>query len=259
MANEKRYYWLKFREDFFDSKRIKKLRRVAGGDTFTIIYLKMQLKALRSDGYLYYDGLEDTFAEELALDIDEDADNVRMTINYLLNTGLLESSDEATFRLPWVAENTGSETASTQRVREFRKRQKALHENADETQMKQICNADETETKRTGNVEIEIEKDIEIDKEKEIHKEKEKPTKHRYGAFNHVLLTDAEVEKLINDFGFDRYTEAVNFFDEYIEEKGYKSKSHYLAMRRWVFTAVEERNSRKKPAQNLNWLDEMGD
>ena len=41
MANEKRYYWLKFREDFFESKRIKRLRRMAGGDTYLIIYLKM--------------------------------------------------------------------------------------------------------------------------------------------------------------------------------------------------------------------------
>ena len=41
---EKRYYWLKFRDDFFDSKRIKKLRKMAGGDTYTIIYLKMMLK-----------------------------------------------------------------------------------------------------------------------------------------------------------------------------------------------------------------------
>ena len=47
---EKRYYWLRFKDDFFDSKRIKKLRKMAGGDTYVIIYLKMQLKALRTDG-----------------------------------------------------------------------------------------------------------------------------------------------------------------------------------------------------------------
>ena len=48
MAEAKRYYWLKFRDDFFDSKRIKKLRKMAGGDTYVIIYLKMQLKAATS-------------------------------------------------------------------------------------------------------------------------------------------------------------------------------------------------------------------
>jgi hypothetical protein len=37
---DKRYYWLKLQDGFFDSKRIKKLRKLAGGDTYTIIYLK---------------------------------------------------------------------------------------------------------------------------------------------------------------------------------------------------------------------------
>ena len=54
---ENRYYWLKLQEDFFDSKRIKKLRRIAGGDTYTIIYLKMQLMAMKRDGILEYTGL----------------------------------------------------------------------------------------------------------------------------------------------------------------------------------------------------------
>ena len=61
---EKRYYWLKLFEDFFTSKRIKKLRNLAGGDTYTIIYLKMQLKALKDEGYLYFDGVMNDFAEE---------------------------------------------------------------------------------------------------------------------------------------------------------------------------------------------------
>ena len=65
----KRYYWLKFRSDFFDSKRIKKLRNMAGGDTYCIIYLKMQLKALKTGGVLEYTGIEEQFADELALEM----------------------------------------------------------------------------------------------------------------------------------------------------------------------------------------------
>lgn len=120
----KRYYWLKLKEDFFDSKRIKKLRRLAGGDTFTIIYLKMQLKAMKSDGYLQFDGLEKTFAEELALDIDEEPENVQVTLSYLISCGLIETSDDLTFFLPFSVENTGSEGSSTKRVREYRAREK---------------------------------------------------------------------------------------------------------------------------------------
>lgn len=45
----KRYYWLKLPDDFFRQKPIKKLRRIAGGDTYTIIYLKMLLVSLKNE------------------------------------------------------------------------------------------------------------------------------------------------------------------------------------------------------------------
>ena len=48
----KRYFWLKLKEDFFRQKEIKKLRKIAGGDTFTIIYLKLQLLSLQDNGKL---------------------------------------------------------------------------------------------------------------------------------------------------------------------------------------------------------------
>ena len=153
----KRYYWLKLQDGFFTSKRIKKLRKLAGGDTFTIIYLKMQLLAMKTDGFLKWTGLEDDFASELALDLDEDPENVKVTLAYLISCGLVETSDNISFYLPWAVENTGSETASTQRVREFRARQ-ALQ-----------CNTDETPMKREGNVEkeIEIEKELDLEIEKD--------------------------------------------------------------------------------------------
>lgn len=152
MAEIKRYYWLKLQDDFFSSKRIKKLRKLAGGDTYTIIYLKMQLKSLKTDGCLEYTGIEDTFAKELALDIDEDEDNVAVTINYLLSVGLLEAKDDV-YSMPYVALCTGSETAVAERVRNHRAKQKTLQ-----------CNTDVTQVKQLGNVEKEIEKEIEIEK-----------------------------------------------------------------------------------------------
>lgn len=158
MAEEKRYFWLRLYDDFFGSFRIKKLRKMAGGDTYVIIYLKMQLKAMKTDGVLQYRGLGTDFVDELAIDIDEQPDDVRVTLMYLLSCGLAETNDQKTFFFPFSVANTGSETSSTQRVREFRARQKALQCNADVTPMKRIC-----------NVEIEKEKNIELytDTEKE--------------------------------------------------------------------------------------------
>ena len=155
----KRYYWLKLKDDFFTDKRIKKLRRIAGGDTYTIIYLKMMMKCMNNDGILEYDGIEDSFADELALDLDEDADNVQITVNFLMQAGLLEEMGENHFLMTEVPELIGSETANAQRVRDFRNKQKALQCNADVTEVKQLCN---------------VEKEIEKEKEKDIEKREEK-------------------------------------------------------------------------------------
>lgn len=154
-VNGKRYYWLKLQDDFFTSKRIKKLRKIAGGDTYTIIYLKMQLLAMKNNGILEFSGLESTFAEELALDLDEEPDNVQMTVNYLLTTGLMETSDNIRFFVPYAVENTGSEGSSAARVRKHRA-EKALHCNTQVTPMKQICNGEK-------EIEKEIEKELDID------------------------------------------------------------------------------------------------
>ena len=121
----KRYYWLKMPEDFFASKRIKRLRMMAGGDTYTIIYLKLQLKALKEDGYLYFDNVMGDFVEELALDIDEKPDDVKVTVNYLLSVGLMESSDDGdSLSLPYLRELIGSESVSAQRMRKLRETRK---------------------------------------------------------------------------------------------------------------------------------------
>ena len=146
-ATQKRYYWLKLQDGFFNSKRIKKLRRLAGGDTYTIIYLKMQLLAMKTDGILRWTGLENDFASELALDLDEDAENVAVTMQYLLAHGLAETDDNTAFFFPYAVENTGSETSAAKRMRDMRERNNV------------------TPALRSCYGEIEKEIDIEIEKE----------------------------------------------------------------------------------------------
>ena len=159
MAEERRYFWLKFKEDFFRSKRIKKLRREPGGDTYLIIYLKMQLLSLRNGGKLTYSQLEDSFAEELALDLDEKLEDVQFTISYLSKCGLLETEDNITYFMPFVLENLGSETAAAQRSREYRAKKEVLQCNNNATTLQQHC----TKNEQKPNVDIDI--DIELDKD----------------------------------------------------------------------------------------------
>lgn len=187
MAEIKRYFWLKLHHDFFDSKRIKKLRRLAGGDTYTIIYLKMQLKALKTDGILPFTGIEDSIAKEIALDIDEDEENVAVTISYLQSVGLIEEVEDGV-QLPYVLENTGSETASAQRVRNYRSNIKALQ-----------CNTNVTGVKQIGNVEKEIEKDkeLEIDKSKRTRTFKQ-PTLEELKEFIQENNLEVDAERWLN-------------------------------------------------------------
>ena len=77
---EKRYYWLKLEESYFDNPKIKKLRKIAGGDTYTIIYLKLQLLSISNKGIITFEGIENTFEEELALKLDEDVEDIRIGI-----------------------------------------------------------------------------------------------------------------------------------------------------------------------------------
>jgi len=171
MGNGKRYYWLKLHDDFFNSKRIKKMRRMAGGDTYTIIYLKLQLMAMKKDGVLTFSGLEPTFAEELALDLDEEVDDVRMTLGYLVSCGLAESNGEASLFFPYAVENVGSEGASAARVRAFRERQtvealpEALH-----------CNNSVTERREREEIE-------KRDRDREREEKTRTPARDPFSAF----------------------------------------------------------------------------
>ena len=144
----KRYYWLKLKNDFFRGKHIKMLRKIAGGDTYTIIYLKMMLLSLENDGYINYDHISETPEEEVALVIDEEPDNVKVGINLLIKFGAIEVVEDD-YYLPEVLENTGSETSSAGRMR--RSRSALVYD-------------------KTSHCDIEKEKE----KEKDIEKEKEK-------------------------------------------------------------------------------------
>lgn len=154
----KRYYWLKLSDDFFKSKPVKKLRRIAGGDTYTVIYLKMLLVALKQDGKIYYEGVEDTFADELALDLDEDAENVKVTIAFLKAQNLLVDGDvENEYILPECAAMTGTESDSAERMRRMRER-KALKCNDDLPQCyAQASQCDDDVTGSYENVTLEKE------------------------------------------------------------------------------------------------------
>ena len=86
--------------------------------------------------------------------------------------------------------------------------------------------------------------DTDSDKENKNTKNIKNPKKE-YGEYKKVKLTDEEFKKLVNDFGSAKTEEAINFLDGYIVDKNYKSKEHYIAIRRWVIDAVNEQTARR--------------
>ena len=82
-----------------------------------------------------------------------------------------------------------------------------------------------------------------------------KASKHKHGQFKNVLLKDEELQALQRDF--TNWEELIEFLSEYIEMKGYKAKSHYLCIRKWVVEAVKERKPKQATrATNLYQMSE---
>lgn len=89
------------------------------------------------------------------------------------------------------------------------------------------------------------EKDINVEKESPTDKSSSPAPKHKYGQYKNVLLTEKEYNTLI---GMTDGKEAIEFFGEYRAYKGYKAKSDYLAIRKWVFNALKEQRTKNGKA-----------
>lgn len=231
----KRYFWLKVQKDFAKDRRVKKLKNIPGGLNFAFIYLEIILSTIETEGIFIYQGVEDTVAKEIALEIDEDPDNVQITISYLLSVGLMVDLGDGKFLMPYVTENLGSESASAKRVRDFRERKKALQCNTDVTEVKREalhCNTDVTEVKRDCNVEKRREekeniyRDIKSDKPTLSLEDNTDSTNKRQRA----PFTKPTVEQI----------------DEYIKAKGYPIDAqeffNYYEDRDWFCGKIKMRN-----------------
>lgn len=102
---------------------------------------------------------------------------------------------------------------------------------------------------RLGKDRLELGKDsIELDNNIPASEEKSstasaKASKHKYGEYKNVLLKDEELQKLKDKY--ENWEELIKYLDEYIEMKGYKAKSHYLCIGKWVVDAVNKENLKK--------------
>lgn len=129
-----RYYWLKLSSDFFygeESKPyINRLRTECQslGDTYIVIFIKLMLLSLNTEGILEYKGIFPSFEEELADALNEDSHNVKNTLAFFIKTPFLEEiiseDNRHSLFIPYVVKNTGSKTDSALRMEKAREKAK---------------------------------------------------------------------------------------------------------------------------------------
>ena len=138
MSPEKRYYWLKLKQDFFDNDAIKIIESMENGKDYVILLLKMKLRALKSDGYLRVTSMLPYDVTMLANVTGTNIDVVRVAIPIFEKCGLIEKMDDGAIYMTCMEELIGSESAVAQRVRQHREKVKELEDKSGDVTLKQI-------------------------------------------------------------------------------------------------------------------------
>ncbi|MGF2004132.1 phage replisome organizer N-terminal domain-containing protein [Lactococcus lactis] len=208
---DKRYYWFKMEQSFFEQKEIKYLRRLPGGDTYTIIYLKLILKSLENDGKIYYENIGDDYSQEWALEIEEDEKAVSFLVAFLINKGLMIDCGFDEFEITKTKSLVGSETASAERKRRQREREREL------LQFNDVTDSQKSVTlSQVGHIESEIEIEKEIDKEVEASTATSTNSDFQnlielyqanFGIVKPILYDDLKAD--LKDYGLELIIEAV--------------------------------------------------
>ena len=147
----KKYYWLKLKRDFFKRHDIRIVEEMPNGKDYLLFYLKMLLESIDHEGELRFSDTIPYNEQMLSVITNTNIDIVRSAMKMFSELGMIEVFDDHTIYMAEVQKMVGSETASAERVRRFREKQKALP-----------CNA----TVTNSNTEIESEKESEIEKER---------------------------------------------------------------------------------------------
>ena len=180
---EKRYFWLKLKEDFFADETMRYIEEQENGYKYSNIYLKLLLKSIDGQGVLIrkigtrlipYD------VAAIAKMTGHDQDTVRVAMKLLEELGMIERLESGALYMSQLQEMVGSESASAGRMRALRDRQKEeipapepSHCDADVTQLSNTTvtlpsQAPSHSDSRYRDIDI----DIDIDKEKKKRKKK---------------------------------------------------------------------------------------
>ena len=254
MADNKRFFWLKLKEDFFEDETIEWLEEQPNGKEYVLFYLKMCLKSLKHDGMLYrevgtriipYD------VNKLAEITKTSVDTVMVATKVLTDIGLVQQMDDETLYMSQVMSMVGSAIDSPAANKKRRQRAKGQLGDTLSPQIESKCPTEYRD------------KSIELDSiGDKSPKTSAKTTKKR--TFKPPTL--AEVNDYIMEKGIHNVS-AKDFVDYYEagdwhDAKGNKVKSWKQKLLTW---ARHENGNAKTHTSNesrldeaLSMLDEMG-
>lgn len=180
----KRYYWLKLKNDFFEGDEINWLEEQENGAVYILFYLKLCLRSLRSDGVL----MRRVGKMEIPYDTKKLAEitgtplpAAETAMALLTSAGLVEVQENGALFMPQMEDMTGSETERAAIMRKYRtpKTEKENHsEDSDREIEVQSSNHNViTMLPETDHiVDTEIEKELELESETEPEKESDADT-----------------------------------------------------------------------------------
>ena len=240
--DSKKYYWLKLDRNFFKRHDIRIVETMPNGKDYILFYLKLLCESTSHEGCLRFSDTIPYNDDMLATVTNTNIDVVRSAIKIFRELHMLDILDDGTIYMQEVAKLVGSETGSARRKREYRNEQKLLSGDIGGN-----CPLEK---------EIEKEKDIDIEIDKEKEKKTARVSKHIHGEHGKVRLTDDELQKLKTEYS--NADELIQHLDEYKAMTGKSYKSDYLAIKKWVVNAVEEKKRKNtRPQQTSRRVAEM--
>lgn len=193
---EKKYYWLKLPRNFFGKHYIKILRAKENGELLVLFYMWMLTEAIDHEGRLRYS--EDIpYDEEMLAEASGFALHiVTQALQQFTKLQLVITESDGTLFMPKSIEMIGSESASAQRVREYRERK-----NSKEKKPETVENTESNDNVTKCNADVQ-KSDIEKELEKELEKENKKGGKREttQSIFERLLpeytISDVMADKL---------------------------------------------------------------
>ena len=223
MSDNRKYYYLKLKENYFDDDSIVLLESMQDGVLYSNILLKLYLKSLKHGGRLQLDEDIPYTAQMIATITRQQIGTVERALQIFLKLGLVEVLDSGTFYMSNIELLIGQSSTEAERKRAARLQNKAL--SAPRTSGGHLSDI------RPPEIEIELEKEIEIEKEREG--ETGHPAPAAYGRYNNVILTDTELSGLKTELP-DKWEYYIDRLSCHIASTGKQYQSHAATIYKWA-------------------------